>query len=661
MTRLGPRTLFVPLRAPATAWLGSAAVFVVYALTMARDIGFYDSPELALVSHEAGLGHPPGQPLYTMLGWLFQRLPLVPAPVGASLLSAAPAALSVLPAISLAEGLAGPPEPGARGRLSQRLIVATVAALMAHPALWEPSTRAEVYALATLSSLWAAARLAHAIPPADAPGRPEGSAWLAPGVALGLSACCHPWVPTLVALALAPAVGAAVLCRRVRWASFGRLALGGGLGLCPYGYLFLVATRPPEVFAWGTPRDAAGAWAYLSARDFAHNRAISAGGFVDHLAAWLGDAASSGQLAWLAAGATGFAVLGRASGAGRAFGAILVIGSVALVCSSAAYHPGIGDFQGYLAAASMVGAAGVAGLVGRGAQQPRTRGLAVAGALVALAVSSIAPPAMWTRARGADRVARTMATGLLEEAPAGAIVVAGADHWVAPLLYVTEVERQRPDVVVIATGLASSSWFWEHVFARHPDLARSDLSGPGGRPGRVRRLLNANPDRAVLLSSPDVVRMLSVPVCDVGFFAWTLEGERCPPGADAARASHALSAALAEVGRGAPPADEVLAAVALERGEMLWRLGRTADAVDALLAGVPSRLRPAWSPPRAALAALPPLRAPLPAWRRRVPLGEPGRPLLLAAELARAAGDEAGASLLRAAAAREGLPEASEP
>jgi len=62
-------------------------------------------------------------------------------------------------------------------------------------------------------------------------------------------------------------------------------------------------------------------------------------------------------------------------------------------------------------------------------------------------------------------------------------------------MYLQEVERQRPDVVVVPLGLASSSWLWELIYRRHPDLHPFLVRGPGGRDARVRRFLDAHPER----------------------------------------------------------------------------------------------------------------------------------------------------------------------
>jgi hypothetical protein len=75
-------------------------VFVVfltlYTATLMPDVLPADSGEFQRVAATAGLAHPPGYPLYTMLGWLFTRLPLGPGPAWrVSFFSAVTAAATV--------------------------------------------------------------------------------------------------------------------------------------------------------------------------------------------------------------------------------------------------------------------------------------------------------------------------------------------------------------------------------------------------------------------------------------------------------------------------------------------------------------------------------------------------------------------------------------
>jgi CheY-like chemotaxis protein len=55
------------------------AFLILYTATLMPDVLPADSGEFQRVAASAGLAHPPGYPLYTMLGWLFTKLPLGPS------------------------------------------------------------------------------------------------------------------------------------------------------------------------------------------------------------------------------------------------------------------------------------------------------------------------------------------------------------------------------------------------------------------------------------------------------------------------------------------------------------------------------------------------------------------------------------------------------
>jgi hypothetical protein len=71
-----------------------AVFFTLYALTLCRTVFWYDSAEFVTAAVTLGITHPPGYPLYTLLGHLFSGLPLQPA-TAVNLMSAAFAALAV--------------------------------------------------------------------------------------------------------------------------------------------------------------------------------------------------------------------------------------------------------------------------------------------------------------------------------------------------------------------------------------------------------------------------------------------------------------------------------------------------------------------------------------------------------------------------------------
>jgi hypothetical protein len=61
---------------PFAPGLMALIVGIFYFLTMSPTIGHTDSGELDAVAYTFGVAHPTGYPLFTLLGWLFTRLPL---------------------------------------------------------------------------------------------------------------------------------------------------------------------------------------------------------------------------------------------------------------------------------------------------------------------------------------------------------------------------------------------------------------------------------------------------------------------------------------------------------------------------------------------------------------------------------------------------------
>lgn len=60
-------------------WVGLVVAlfaFAVYMKTLAPSVAFIDSGELAAVACTLGIAHPTGYPLFTLLGWVFSKLPL---------------------------------------------------------------------------------------------------------------------------------------------------------------------------------------------------------------------------------------------------------------------------------------------------------------------------------------------------------------------------------------------------------------------------------------------------------------------------------------------------------------------------------------------------------------------------------------------------------
>src|SRR6185503_9268058 len=60
------------------ASLASAAVFVLYVLTLAPSTAMWDTSEYIAAAYTLGLPHPPGNPLFVLIGRVFAVLPIAP-------------------------------------------------------------------------------------------------------------------------------------------------------------------------------------------------------------------------------------------------------------------------------------------------------------------------------------------------------------------------------------------------------------------------------------------------------------------------------------------------------------------------------------------------------------------------------------------------------
>jgi len=632
-------------RAHFPALLASTCLALYYALSMSRDLSLYDSGELALAAEQLGLGHPPGQPLHTLLGFVLSKLTWGAPLVGINLLSAAPSALCVLPATRIASALCGPRV----AHKARRFLPWLCLPIGLHESVWEPATRVEVYALATFCGLCAVASAL----PLLAAERAEDSvrsraAWLA-GVLSGLCACANPGIAVAVGVALAPGVLSTRSLRLVL-----RAVAGGLLGLLPYAYLAFAAARSDEVMVWGGLGDSASVLRYLTLGDYAHKGGLSAWSILEHALAWSVWALEHLLVPGLIYGLGGFL---RGSRFVR-FGTLvfsIVFGMVLLTISrNAVWDLEVPDYNGYLAITYWLAAAGGAALFASSHAQRRP----VASSVIALCLVAtiIAAPAPWQRTRHSDQLARHLAEQVLREAPQGAIVISYADYYAGSLMYLQEAERQRPDVSVLAYGLSGSSWHWRHLMRQHPDLAPVDLARRGDRATRIRDWLAKNAARPVLVEQLPIARELGIEACPGGLYLRTgaaCSGERTPP-----IAALLLASELAILDGGSPSAAGAIAQIGEQLGTALWQLGDLAQAHDVLLAAVPRAQWPAQRAEPTQLTAAGPAKLPLVGWQRQAALGDPARNLFLAGALVAGSGHEPLARAYLQAAARLRLPEA---
>ena len=79
-------------------WSAFALAFIVYGLTVEPTVGFWDTGEYILTSSKLEVGHPPGAPLFQMLGAFFSVFASEPAQIGLvlNMMSAAASAFTIL-------------------------------------------------------------------------------------------------------------------------------------------------------------------------------------------------------------------------------------------------------------------------------------------------------------------------------------------------------------------------------------------------------------------------------------------------------------------------------------------------------------------------------------------------------------------------------------
>ncbi len=123
------------------------AALTLYGLTLSPTVAvlFDDSLEFQLVTYQLGIAHPTGYPLYTLLGWLFTRLPVGDVAYRVNLMSAIFGALTVALVYLVGLEIASDDERRPWPAVAAALIGAF--AMAVSPVFWSQATLAEVYTL----------------------------------------------------------------------------------------------------------------------------------------------------------------------------------------------------------------------------------------------------------------------------------------------------------------------------------------------------------------------------------------------------------------------------------------------------------------------------------------------------------------------------------
>jgi hypothetical protein len=267
------RERFQPARADwLHAGLVAAALFALYALTAPRTVALEDDGLFILSSYFLGIEHPPGYPLFTLIGHLFTWLPFGSVAYRVHLASALFGALTGAAAWLCARALVP-------GRLPAFL---AAFALGVSPVFWSQSIIAEVYTLNTFLFLALVYLGLQACPPAaQAPA--EGAArrvlpWMA--LLFGLSLSNH-WPLMLL---VAPAF--LILLWPARTELLRRFALLSWLlvlGLTPYVWMVYRSWKALPISFDGPLETLPEIWFFITRKGYAGVDQSDSAGWLDRI------------------------------------------------------------------------------------------------------------------------------------------------------------------------------------------------------------------------------------------------------------------------------------------------------------------------------------------------------------------------------------------
>src|SRR5258705_8377506 len=137
------------------------STLAVYAITVTPSIPFWDSGEFIATSHLLGIPHPPGTPLYVLIGRLFAMLPFGNVEWQVNFLSALASAVAVLFTflVTVRFMRIAQARKGER-TLSDEVIAWTCGAVASFlvsfsNTFWESAIEAEVYSLSSMVQVMA--------------------------------------------------------------------------------------------------------------------------------------------------------------------------------------------------------------------------------------------------------------------------------------------------------------------------------------------------------------------------------------------------------------------------------------------------------------------------------------------------------------------------
>lgn len=419
----------------------SLITMLLYLHTRIPTVGLIDSGELAAGCYLLNILHPTGYPLYTILGRLFSLLPLGSVVNRVALLSAVFSVSGISVFLLLCR------------KLKFNLISSSATALLiaVSPALWSVSVDAEVHSLTFFMGilLWLVLM--------DTTDPRKLLLW---SYIAGLTLTNH-----LTGLwSVIGMTTTSILTRRrqlIRTAPI--MLLLFLLGLSLYLYLMLRARARP-LFAWGNPVDLQRLWWHITGRQYRVWMFSSSASQVGHNVSY-GLLLIARTFAYLLIPVIlygGFILFRQLRP--LAIGLTLTV----LLCLAYAANYGIPDIDAYYLPAIIP--LGIFAVQGLEHLLPRLGKLKYIVLILPLIILFLNYP---HQNRNQDWVAYDQALNTLNSADFNAIII--TDWWdiYAPVFYLQEVEKIRPDVCIIDKELVRRSWYFKYLEKKYPWLTHN--------------------------------------------------------------------------------------------------------------------------------------------------------------------------------------------
>jgi len=494
------------MRAPLIA---AAGALLLYLPTLAPGLtwraGGADAGDLITAAWQWGIPHPPGYPLYTLLGHLFLLIPWGDPAWRMNVLSAlAGAAAAALVAVAVVDALR---RAGAADRVVEIAGAVAGLSLAAAPLLWTQATITEVYAplAAGGAAVILLARRAMARLRAGAQaGLPLlGLAFLSGllishhwagliAVAAAWAMLLWAWLDLLVpsAVAVSPFLQAQALPpERVAGRVRGPLLLFLA-GLTPWLLLPLRAGAAP-MSDWHHPADWPGFWALVSGSDYHgllfHGTPATMGGRAATAALLLTVGAFGPALVWAGLGWRRAWAGDRPWAVSGALAVLFTIGALGVYVADDTYVYGLA----VLPIVAIWLGEGVGAWLAAGWTRSR---LALVVAL--LAANGALGGVAWTWTDAQARTPPGQATSeaflvRMDTLPPHALVLTTADEETFTLWYARYVTARRADLLPLSVQLLDAGWFRANLQTYAPDFAPAlagdpDFAGLIGRAAATR-------------------------------------------------------------------------------------------------------------------------------------------------------------------------------